>query len=139
MLNVLYDQEEKIWQQRSRIQWLKNRDQNTRFFHGFVTHRKRQNFIKGLRDQQRVMQEDEGAVLALPVKYYTKFFTSSNPQDLDRILDGVQSVVTDEMRVELGNIKLSIGENIILFKKKKRNIFGMYFFISFNLLILQFC
>ena len=115
MLNVLYDQEEKIWQQRSRIQWLKNRDQNTRFFHGFVTHRKRQNFIKGLRDQQRVMQEDEGAVLALPVKYYTKFFTSSNPQDLDRILDGVQSVVTDEMRVELGNIKLSIGENIILF------------------------
>ena len=65
VLNVLYDKEEKMWQQRSQIQWLKNGDQNTRFFHGSTTWRKRYNFIKGLRDEQRVMQEDEGAILAL--------------------------------------------------------------------------
>lgn len=47
------------------------------------------------------MQEDEGTVSALLVEYYTKLFTSSNPQDLDHILDGVQSVVTDEMRAKL--------------------------------------
>ena len=39
-LNVLYDKEEKMWQQRSRLQWLKNGDQNTHFFHGFATRRK---------------------------------------------------------------------------------------------------
>ena len=48
-----------------------------------------------------MLQEDEEAVSALLVEYYTKLFTSSNPQDLDRILDGVQSVVTNEMRAEL--------------------------------------
>ncbi|XP_030939934.1 uncharacterized protein LOC115964836 [Quercus lobata] len=113
-LNVLYDNEEKMWQQRSRIQWLKNGDQNTRFFHGSTTERKRQNFIKGLRDEQRVMQKDEGAVSTLLVEYYTKLFTSSNPQDLDHILDGVQSVVTDEMKVELGKPYTSekVGEAI---------------------------
>ena len=31
-LNVLYDKEEKMWQQRSKVQWLKNSDQNTMFF-----------------------------------------------------------------------------------------------------------
>ena len=40
-LNVLYDKEEKMWQQRSCIQWLKNGDQNTHFFHGSTTQRKR--------------------------------------------------------------------------------------------------
>ena len=54
-LIVLYDKEEKMWQKRSRIQWLKNGDRNTRFFHGSATQRKRQNFIKGLRDEQRVL------------------------------------------------------------------------------------
>ena len=48
-----------------------------------------------------MLQEDEEAISALLVEYYTKLFTSSNPQDLDRILDGVQSVVTNEMRAEL--------------------------------------
>ena len=48
-----------------------------------------------------MLQEDEGAVSALLVEYYTKLFTSSNPQDLDHILDGVQFVVTNEMRAEL--------------------------------------
>ena len=46
-----------MWQQRSRIQWLKNGDQNTHFFHGSTTQRKRYNFIKGLRDEQRVIDE----------------------------------------------------------------------------------
>ncbi|XP_030958481.1 uncharacterized protein LOC115980358 [Quercus lobata] len=70
-----------MWQQRSSVQWLKNRDQNTKFFHGIATQRKRKNFIKGLRDGNGVWQEDE--------------------EDLDRVLDGVNDVVTDDIRAEL--------------------------------------
>ena len=36
-LNVLLDKEEQMWQQHSRIQWLKSGDRNTRFFHGLAT------------------------------------------------------------------------------------------------------
>ena len=53
-LNDLLDKEEKMWQQCSYIHWLKSVDQNTRFFHGLVTQKKRKNFIKGLRDGQGV-------------------------------------------------------------------------------------
>ena len=100
-LNVLHDKEEKMWQQRSRVQWLKNGDQNTKFFHGTTTQRKRKNFIKGLRDGNRVWQEDEEVFSAHLNDFYTNLFTSSNPQDLDRMLDGVNAIVTDNMRAEL--------------------------------------
>ena len=72
LLHDLCDKEEKMWYQRSRIQWLKDGDQNTLFFHGSATQRKRQNFIKGLWDDQGVMQEDEVAVSAILVEYYSK-------------------------------------------------------------------
>ena len=40
-----------MWQERSHIQWLKNGDHNTKFFHGTATQRKRRNFLMGLRDE----------------------------------------------------------------------------------------
>ena len=89
-----------MWQQQSKVQWLKNGDQNTKFSHGIATQRKRKNFIKGLHDGNGVWQEDEEVFSALLNDFYTNLFTSSNPQDLDRVLDGV-NVVTDNMIAEL--------------------------------------
>ena len=55
-----------------------------------------------------------GAVSTLLIEYYSKLFTSSNLHDLDRILDGVQQMVTDEMKAELGKPYTSeeVGEAI---------------------------
>ena len=113
-LNILVDKEEQMWQQRSCIQWLKSGDQNTRFFHGSATKRKRRNFIKGLRDDQGVWEEDEEVFSALLTEFYSNLFTSSNPHDLDCILEGVQTVVTVEMRVKLDKPYTSeeVGEAI---------------------------
>lgn len=80
-LSDFYDKEEMMWQQRSQIQWLKSGDQNTKFFHGLVTQRKRRNFIKGLRDANGVWQEDEEVFSTLLNDFYTQLFTSSSPQD----------------------------------------------------------
>ena len=78
-LNALYDKEEQMWKQRSRIWWLKHGDQNTTFFHGSTTQRKRRNFIRRLWDENGVWQEDEKVVLALLNNFYTQLFSSSDP------------------------------------------------------------
>ena len=48
-----------MWHQRSWIQWLQSRDQNTNFFHGSATQWKRKIFIKCLKDDNGVWHEDE--------------------------------------------------------------------------------
>ncbi|KAL4627231.1 hypothetical protein ACB092_05G153400 [Castanea dentata] len=100
-LNVLYDKEEKMWQQWSRVMWLQHGDRNIKFFHGSITQRKRKNFIKGMWDGNGVWQEGEEVFSAMLVDSYSQLFTSSNPHDLDRILVGVHLVVTGPMRADL--------------------------------------
>ena len=100
-LNTLYGKEEKIWQQQSRVQWLQHGDQNTKFFHGTTTQRKMKNFIKGLRDGNGDWREDEEVFSALLTDFYTHLFTSLNPHDFDRVLDGVEAVVTETMHEDL--------------------------------------
>ena len=100
-LAELYAKEEKMWHQRSLLQWLQCGDQNTKFFHGSATQRKRRNFIKGLKDAKGAWHEDEDHISSMFTAYIVELFMSSNPHDLYRVLDGVQNVVTDDMRADL--------------------------------------
>ena len=79
----------KMWQQRSHIQWLKNGDQNTKFFHGIATQRKHRNFLKGLKDENEVWQEDKEVFSKVLNRFYVELFTSSQPHDFDQILEGI--------------------------------------------------
>lgn len=100
-LLILCNKEEQMWHQRSRVRWLKYGDKNTKFFHGTTTLRKRQNFIKGLKDNDGVWQTEEGIVSKMLIDYYVDLFASSNPHNLESILDGIQEVVTGEMNSKL--------------------------------------
>nr|POE73425.1 hypothetical protein CFP56_08728 [Quercus suber] len=96
-LNLLIDREEQIWHQRSHVKWVQSGDQKMKFFHGIATQRKMRNFIRGVQDEGRVWQNNEEAFSTLFTDYYTRLFTSSSPQELDRVLNGVQEVVIREM------------------------------------------
>ena len=73
-------------------------NQNSKFFHGSITQRKRRNFIKGLWDGNGMWQEDKEVVSALLIEYYSQLFTSLSPLDLERIVELVQRMVSEEMR-----------------------------------------
>ena len=100
-LSKLCEQEEKMWQQRSRVQWLQSGNKNTKFFHGVSTQRKRRNFIKGLKDENGTWQENEEVVSGMLIEFYANLFTSSTPGNLEQILEGIQPVVTEEKQIKL--------------------------------------
>lgn len=88
-LNKLYDREVQMWHQRFKVQWIKNGDKNTKFFHGTATQRKQRNFIKRFRDSGGAWQTGEGVISKMLVDFYSGLFTTSNPHNLEIILEGV--------------------------------------------------
>ncbi|XP_075663065.1 uncharacterized protein LOC142632573 [Castanea sativa] len=53
-INILLDREARMWSQRSRTLWLKNGDNNTKFFHCWATQRHRKNKIRGIMDENNI-------------------------------------------------------------------------------------
>lgn len=49
-INLLMYKKAKMWAQRSRVLWLKDGDNNTRFFHSKASQRRQKNYITGLFD-----------------------------------------------------------------------------------------
>ena len=68
-IRILLSQQEKLWQQRSRIPWLKVGDQNSRYFHSRTSQRFKRNQIKVLKNSARVWCEGEDWVANLMVDF----------------------------------------------------------------------
>jgi exonuclease III len=98
-INDLLEKEEIFWRQRSRVAWMQDGDQNTRFFHAQCNQRRKTNFISGLLDSDGCWQTDQMKVADLAVEYFRNIFTSSQPQSavIDSCLWGVERVVTQDM------------------------------------------
>lgn len=50
-VHLWLEREEMMWKQRSRLQWLKEGDQKTRFFHSQASQRRKRNMIKSLKNE----------------------------------------------------------------------------------------
>ena len=61
-LNCWLEKEDKMWRQRSRINWMQSSDRNSRFFHEKASARYKKNYIEGMMDADGVWQEDEGKI-----------------------------------------------------------------------------
>ena len=93
--------EEIMWKQRSRVNWLRERDQNTRYFHCRANQRNKHNYILGFEDDNGLWNEDESRMGGLVEDYFTNIFTSSNPFGFDDVLNGMLPIVTPEMNAGL--------------------------------------
>lgn len=54
-----------------------------------------------MKDDNGVWHEDEEVFSGSLTNFYIQLFTFSNPLEFKHILDGVQAMVTDDMRVDL--------------------------------------
>ncbi|KAH9769616.1 reverse transcriptase domain-containing protein [Citrus sinensis] len=96
--NILID-EEIFWKQRSRADWLREEDRNTKFFHAKASARKRKNKIMGLEDEDGVWKEEAEEVERLLCDYFANIFSTTNPSQtqLETAVAELPKRVTEEM------------------------------------------
>lgn len=79
---VLHE-EELYWKQRSRELWLKDGDQNTRWFHCRASQRRKTNRIVGLFDSSGSWCDDVDSVVRIISDYFHEIYTTSAPLAYD--------------------------------------------------------
>ncbi|XP_023898638.1 uncharacterized protein LOC112010525 [Quercus suber] len=96
-INTLMDLEAHLWCQRSRVLWLKNGDQNTRFFHNQATRRYRKNWICGVKDELDMWQDYPDKIASTILGYYENLFSTSTTASCTAHLDHMPHLISKEM------------------------------------------
>lgn len=103
-LRSVYLAEEQFWQQRSRIQWLKQGDRNTGFFHAATRTRRTINSILVLEDAQGGAVYEEQDITRVISDYFTQIFNTNGNESFSQIQDLLSTKVTPEMNEMLTTI-----------------------------------
>ncbi|KAL0011518.1 hypothetical protein SO802_006626 [Lithocarpus litseifolius] len=96
-INDLLDSEDIYWSPRSRVQWLREGDCNTKFFHFRASKRKKKNTILGLRDDNGTWYDTNDTIVDVAIKY----FRISQPASFDDVTAAILTRVTDKMNRKL--------------------------------------
>jgi hypothetical protein len=74
LVELLLEQEEIHWFQRSRSNWLQFGDRNTSFFHHYASARRKKNYIKKLLNDDNDWVEGTSALKPLILDYFSNLF-----------------------------------------------------------------
>ncbi|KAL4362015.1 hypothetical protein GQ457_04G025740 [Hibiscus cannabinus] len=101
-LHRILTRDEHYWRQRSRVQWLKEGDHNSSFFHARAKGRRKNNFIKGITDiSGQWVEEGEDNIFEVSEHFYTNLFRSANGLISNMIMKALETCITPEMNVAL--------------------------------------
>ncbi|XP_075674939.1 uncharacterized protein LOC142644147 [Castanea sativa] len=97
-MDELLQKQEIYWAQRSRINWMKHGDRNTKFFHAKASQRQRKNYINGIRNSQGIWVENLEEVVEVESDYFDNLFQEGVGDQMEACLDAVESRVIDDMQ-----------------------------------------
>ncbi|XP_074378458.1 uncharacterized protein LOC141719995 [Apium graveolens] len=73
----LLEKKEVYWKQRAKQFWLKEGDQNTRFFHSYASGRKKNNQVTKLKDKHGVWKEGKEDIREIITEYFEELFQTT--------------------------------------------------------------
>lgn len=103
-LKSAYQEEEALWRQRSRIQWLQEGDQNTGFFHAVTKGRKEVNRFLVIEAADGTEHFEEQQIAKTVANFYEKLFTVGPISQLQVVEEAIQPQVTEAMNASLTKI-----------------------------------
>lgn len=96
-LHELLYREEMLWLQRSRINWLKEGDRNTRFFHSRVVWRAKKNRISKLRDADGNVKTSIPVLENMATEYFKNLFSADSTLDHSKVTRLIHQKVSPDM------------------------------------------
>ncbi|XP_012842431.1 PREDICTED: uncharacterized protein LOC105962665 [Erythranthe guttata] len=96
-LEQLYQDLDTYWKQRSRVQWMKEGDRNTGFFHAKATIRKRNNWVHRIKNDLGEWTDNKAEIEQVIANYFSSIFQSTYPTE------GVIESVTQHIDRRLSN------------------------------------
>jgi hypothetical protein len=100
-MNELLYREEMMWLQRSRINWLREGDRNTKFFHSKAVWRARKNRIKKLRDDNGAWQDNVQVMGQMATNYFKNLFEADASIVPDPVLELFEEKITAKKNEKL--------------------------------------
>ncbi|KAL5859327.1 hypothetical protein ACOSQ4_000623 [Xanthoceras sorbifolium] len=105
--NNVLTQEEVFWKQKSRNQWLKEGDRNTKFFHLSTLIRRRRNKIEGLLNKDGIWVTEKKDLQKVVINYFRDLFVGNNMRGSYDELPRLFPRLTEE---EIGSLQAETGE-----------------------------
>lgn len=96
----LIKQKDDYWRQRAKIHWIKEGDQNTKFFHSMATTRRKKNKIEKIKDCDGTWYHNGSGLEQLIVNYYSDLFSGHGNDDVG-VCDLITKGISDEQNVQL--------------------------------------
>ncbi|XP_071933079.1 uncharacterized protein [Coffea arabica] len=90
-----------FWAQKARSIWLKEGDKNRAYFHACVKTRRKRNKITSLQKENGEWCTDNQQIVQEICKYYEDMYTTSQPQNMEEVLEGVPVSVTSRLNQNL--------------------------------------
>ncbi|KAK6164390.1 hypothetical protein DH2020_001254 [Rehmannia glutinosa] len=88
--------EESFWRQRARVDWLKDGDRNTKFFHSRAKARNYNNYIHGFLSDNEVWLSQPEQMFAHTTDFFTTLFSSCKPSDseISSVVDSIECYIS---------------------------------------------
>ncbi|XP_012848393.1 PREDICTED: uncharacterized protein LOC105968310 [Erythranthe guttata] len=118
-LEKLYVENDIYWRQRSRVQWIREGDRNTSFFHAKATIRKKINMvhkiIHKIKDSAGIWRDRPEEIEHVISNYFEHIFKTTDPNDnkIDEMLQGIDPRISAEAAHRL-TLPFSESERVIL-------------------------
>ncbi|KAF7154187.1 hypothetical protein RHSIM_Rhsim01G0110800 [Rhododendron simsii] len=107
----LWQKESMFWHQRSRVNWLRMGDRNTRFFHLTTIQRRQRNQIAKLKAENGEWQTDPALIANTIQSHFSKLYANPPSRDFEDIISLVDPVVSNEVNAALTK-PISIEESV---------------------------
>ena len=94
-IDKVFEKEEHYWRQRSRVEWLKAGDRNSRFFHLSTIKRRHQNSILRLKNDLGDWLTEPRDIADNISSFFREVFLTSGHRDMAEVLNYVDPVIDD--------------------------------------------